>query len=66
MTTQEALIAAKNAGTPLAFIAKNINKDPSTLGKWARGTSQYMAYKTEQDIIEEIRRIKKLWEEIDI
>lgn len=66
MTTQEALLAANQAGTPIAFIAKNISKDPSTVGKWLRGTSKYMSMQTEADIKEELRRIKKLWEQIEI
>ena len=66
LTPKEALQAVADAGTPIALIAKNINKDPSTLHKWLRGTSKYLSKEAEEDMIEEIRRIKQLWERIDI
>lgn len=64
--TQEALQKAYEAGTPIAFIAKNIGKDPSTLNKWLRGSSKYLRKETEEDLIDELRRIKELWNNIEI
>lgn len=66
METKDALRAAHDAGTPIAFIAKGIGKDPSTINKWLRGTSKYLATETEEDLKNKIREIKSLWEEIDI
>lgn len=66
MKTKEALQAAYNAGTPIAFIAKGIGKDPSTINKWLRGTSKYLASETEEDLKNKIREIKSLWEQINI
>lgn len=63
---KEALQKAYEAGTPVAFIAKNIGKDPSTLHKWMRGNSKYLSKETEEAMLDELRHIKNLWEEIDI
>ena len=66
MDTREILLKISEAGTPIAFLAKNINKDPSTISKWMRGSSKYLSKQTEEELISEIRRIKQLWEEIEI
>lgn len=66
MNTKEALISARDAGTPIAWIAKNIGKDPSTIHKWMRGTSKYLKAETEEDLINELRRIKAIWTSIEI
>lgn len=66
MNLKQALMAAHDAGTTFAYIAKNIGKDPSTINKWLKGTSKFLSLDTEQDIIYELRRIKKCWENIDI
>lgn len=66
METRDALLAAKESGIPIALIAKRIDKDPSTIQKWLRGTSKYLSKDTEEAIILELRKIKKIWENIDI
>ena len=66
METRDALHAANESGIPIAVIAKRINKDPSTIQKWLRGTSKYLSAETENDIILELRKIKEIWENIDI
>ena len=66
METRDALRAANESGIPIAVIAKRINKDPSTIQKWLRGTSKYLSVETENEIILELRKIKKIWENIDI
>ena len=66
MDTRKLLTQVNETGTPIALIAKNIGKDPSTLHKWMRGTSKYLAEQTEKDLINEIQRIKLLWENIEI
>lgn len=66
LDTQELLRQVYETGTPIAFIAKNIGKDPSTLQKWMRGTSPYFSEKAQEELIQEIKRIKKLWENINI
>lgn len=43
MDTREILLKISEAGTPIAFLAKNINKDPSTISKWMRGSSKYLS-----------------------
>lgn len=66
LDTQKLLQQVNETGTPIAFIAKNISKDPSTLHKWMRGTSKYLAKETQEELIQEIKRIKQLWENIEI
>lgn len=66
MDTRTALLQAQEAGTAISFIAKNIGKDPSTVHKWMRGTNKYLSEATEKDVINELRRIKQLWEKIDV
>lgn len=66
METKDALQAAHDAGTPISFIAKGIGKDPSTISKWLRGTSKYLATETEDDLRKKLHEIKCLWEKIDI
>lgn len=66
MTVKEALDLAYQAGTPIAFIAKNIGRDPSTLNKWLRGTSRGLSLTTEEDVAKEIKRLKQIWDKIDI
>ena len=46
--------------------SKRINKDPSTIQKWLRGTSKYLSAETENEIILELRKIKEIWENINI
>lgn len=66
METRNALRAANESGIPIAVIAKRINKDPSTIQKWLRGTSKYLSAETENEIILELKRIKEIWKNIDI
>lgn len=66
METRDALLAANESGIPIAVIAKRIKKDPSTIQKWLRGTSKYLSKDTENDLIIELKKIKKIWENIDI
>lgn len=66
MDAREILNKVSASGFPIATIAKRIGKDPSTLQKWARGTSPYLSEKTQQDLLNEIKRIKQIWNEIDI
>ena len=66
LDTQKLLQQVNETGTPIAFIAKNIGKDPSTLHKWMRGTSKYLAAETQEKLIQEIKRIKQLWENIEV
>lgn len=66
LDTQKLLQQVNKTGTPIAFIAKNIKKDPSTLHKWMRGTSKYLAAKTQEELVKEVKRIKQLWENIEV
>ena len=66
MTVLEALIKVKEIGHPIANIAKAIGKDPSTLQKWTTGKSNNVSVELQQDILNEIRRLKEEWMKIDV
>ena len=65
MTTKEAMDYVVEAGTPVAFIAKNIGRDPTTISKWWHGKTRLSA-ETEQDLRQEILRLKALWDKINL
>lgn len=65
MTIFEALKFAVEAGTPAAFIAKKIGKDPSTVQKWLRGKSN-VSEETQEDIKQQLKKIKAIWDKINI
>lgn len=65
MTTKEAMDYVVKAGTPVAFIAKNIGKDPTTISKWWHGKTKLSAA-TEEDLKQEIIRLKAFWDKIDL
>lgn len=48
-------------GHPMAAIAKNIGKDPSTLNKWLKGTRK-VSPEVEEAVKKEILRLKNEWE----
>ena len=66
MNLCEILKEIQECGTSIAFIAKQINKDPSTISKWMRGTSKYLSQDTEEEIKKELRRIQMIWKELEI
>jgi len=66
METKEALQIVRDVGTSIAFIAKSIGKDPSTINKWVHGSSKYLSVETEEKLKEKIREIKTVWEKINI
>lgn len=47
-------------GHPMAAIAKNIGKDPSTLNKWLKGTRK-VSPEVEEAVKKEIVRLKNEW-----
>ena len=63
---KEALQKASEAGTSIAFIAKNIGRDTSTVHKWMRGTSKYLSQETEESLLAELRRLRDIWNSMDI
>ena len=65
MTILEALIKVKDLGYPIALIAKNLNRDPSTLQKWTTGKSN-LSLDLQQEVAKEIRRLKNEWLKIEI
>ena len=66
MELREALEYISDAGYPIAALSKSIGKDPSTLGKWMRGTSHYLSEQTQRDTWREIAKIKEYFEKIEI
>ena len=52
-------------GHPMAAIAKNIGKDPSTLNKWLKGTRN-VSPEVEEAVKKEILRLKSEWMKIDV
>lgn len=66
MDLREALKAVSDAGTPISILARNVDKSPSTVNKWINGTNKYLAQETQDKLIEEIHRIKNLWDNIII
>lgn len=65
MTTKEAMDYVVKAGTPVAFIAKNIGRDPTTISKWWHGKTKLSA-ETEEDLKQEILRLKAFWDAIQL
>lgn len=54
---------AINAGLPISFVAKKINKDPSTLNKWLHGTRKVS--KEIEDAVEIVLlEVKEKWQHI--
>ena len=54
---------AVDAGTTAAVIARKINKDPSTLNKWLRGTRN-VSDEVKTDVARALLEIKSEWENI--
>lgn len=65
MTLREKCEKVFTTGLTVAMFAKNMRRDPSTIYKWLDGTRE-ISSKVENDIIEEIKRIKNIMDEIDI
>lgn len=55
---------AKNNGTSLAFIARKMGRDPSTLNKWLRNGAN-ISEETKQNLIEALIEIKNFWKQIE-
>lgn len=54
---------AIDAGLPISFVAKKINKDPSTLNKWLHGTRKVS--KEIEDAVEIVLlEVKEKWQHI--
>jgi len=54
---------AIDTGLPISFVAKKINKDPSTLNKWLHGTRKVS--KEIEDAVEQVLlEIKQKWADI--
>ena len=65
MTIKEALGYAVEAGTPIAFIAKNIGKDPTTINKWYHNKNN-LSPQTEEQVKQELLRLKAFWDKVDL
>lgn len=65
MDILEAIQKVHELGYPIATIAKQINRDPSTLNKWIKGTRN-VSEDIEEAVRNEIRRLKEEWLNIDI
>lgn len=66
MSVYEALKRAHETGIPISIIARKVHKEQSTLQKWLTGSNKYLSEETQQAVLRELRRIKQMWEEIDI
>lgn len=55
--------AIVNFGIPIAVIARRIDKNTTTLGKWLRGESN-ISTKLEKQLIELIYQLNMEWENI--
>lgn len=64
--TRTALEEISRMGYAVSTIAKNIGCDQSTLSKWMRGTSKYLSEKKQEELIDELRRMKEFWVNLDI
>ena len=65
MTLKECLQAAVDAGMPVAFLAKRIGRDSSTLYKWLNSTRD-PSEQVQQEVREELLRLKEEWNKIEI
>ena len=55
---KEALQKASEAGTSIAFIAKNVGRDTSTVHN--------LSQETEESLLAELRRLRDIWNSMDI
>lgn len=55
---------AKENGTSLAFIARKMKRDPSTLNKWLHNGTN-ISEETEQNLIEALMEIKEFWDKVE-
>ena len=65
MNTREAFQKIIDAGFAVATFAKSINRDASTLYKWVNGTRN-ISKEVEEEVIEKIKEMKKIFQEINI
>lgn len=65
MDMLEVIQKVHELGYPIATIAKKINRDPSTLNKWIKGTRN-VSEDVEEAVREEIHRLKEEWLNIDV
>jgi len=65
MTLKECLERAVNAGLPVAFLAKNIGRDSSTLYKWLSG-ARTPSQEVQNEVREELIRLKAEWNNIEL
>ena len=56
---------AKEAGLLPGTLARRIGRCPETLYKWADGTRN-LSVQVQEEVLDELRRIKAMWEEIDL
>ena len=63
MDIKQEFIKAINTGLPISYVARKINKDPSTLNKWLHGTRKVS--KEIEDAVEQVLlEIKEQWRNI--
>lgn len=63
MNIRNELQKVVNLGVPIAFIAKKIGKDPSTLNKWLHGVSN-VSKEVELAVECELKRMKAEWDNV--
>lgn len=54
---------AVNTGLPISYVAKKIDKDPSTLNKWLHGTRK-VSSEIENAVEQVLLEIKEQWRNI--
>lgn len=54
---------AVNTGLPISYVAKKIDKDPSTLNKWLHGTRK-VSKEIEEAVEQTLLDIKEQWRNI--
>lgn len=52
-------------GTTISFIARKINKDPSTLNKWLHGTKN-VSLEVEEAVRNTLLELKEEWMKLDL
>lgn len=65
MTTQEILERVAAEGQNISYLARLVNRTPTTINKWLHGHTN-LAPDTEQKLREELKRIQQVWINLDI
>lgn len=65
MTTQEILKTVAAEGQNISYLARLIDRTPTTINKWLHGHTN-LAADTEEQLRTELKRIQQVWINLDI